>query len=228
MTTFSPSDTPEWQNHDVPLLTRLTNWISHPERMQGVWVTEAELSLVFGVSRTPLREVLNQLNGIGLIRRQRSRSIEIPPLSVADMVQLSRTREELEALITVQVTERHIAREIDIGSLERINRQMGALAALGDTGVVLATGRDFHGELRLLSGNHVASFLLEQLMLRMERYRQCILSLQGRSTEIVHEHDQMLEAIRAGDTSAAAHAARAHIVHARAFYRDELIKHGLL
>lgn len=214
-------------DQSVPLMTRFTSWISNPEQMRGSLITENDLTGVFGVSRTPLREVLNRAGSIGLIKRQRSRSIEIPALSGTDMIQLSRTREELEGLIAIQVTERVKAGEVSLDRLEMINQQMGALATVGDTKVLLSAGLDFHGYMRFLSGNEVASGLLEQLMLRLERYRQCIRSLDGRSALIVHEHDDVLTAIRAGDAAAAAAAARAHIARARDFYRTELLKHGL-
>lgn len=212
----------------VPLVARLASWIAQPEQMHGVAITEHELAAVFGVSRTPLREALNFANAIGLIHRERSRSIEIPPLSVDDMVQLSRTREELEGLITFQTAERIAAGEVSIDGLETLNQRMNALAAIGDTGVLLGAGLDFHAYIRIHSGNHVAAGLLEQLMLRMERYRQCIRSLEGRSALIVHEHDDMLAAIRAGDSAAAAAAAREHVANARESYRTELSRHGLI
>ncbi len=217
----------ELKDQSVPLMSRLTDWIADPARIDGCSITETELAGVFGVSRTPLREAINRAHSIGLIRRERSRSIEIPPLSTADMMQLSSTREELEGLIARQVTERLVAGEISLSRLESINTQMGALATVGDTGVLLGVGLDFHGRLRALSGNAVAAGLLEQLMVRLERYRQCVRSLDGRSSLIVSEHDTLLDAMRAGDPAAASAAARAHIARAREFYRDELFRRGL-
>ncbi|MCW2387201.1 DNA-binding GntR family transcriptional regulator [Sphingobium sp. B11D3B] len=217
----------ELKDQSVPLMTRLTDWIANPARMEGCSITETELAAVFGVSRTPLREAINRAHSIGLIRRERSRSIEIPPLSTDDMVQLSRTREELEGLIARQATERLVAGEISLSRLESINTQMSALATVGDTGVLLGVGVDFHARLCVLSGNAAASGLLAQLMVRLERYRQCVRSLEGRSTLIVSEHQTLLEAMHAGDAHGASAAARAHIARAREFYRAELFRHGL-
>lgn len=211
----------------VSLVSRLADWIAMPERMRGASITETELAAIFGVSRTPLREALNFANAIGLVRRERSRSIQIPPLSGEDMLQLSLTREELEALVTFQTAKRIVAGEVSIEELEKLNRRMNALAAIGDTGVLLGTGLDFHEFIRVNSGNHVATGLLRQLMLRLERYRQCIRSLEGRTSHIVHEHDEILDAIRDGDPEGAAKAARKHVANARKSYRAELAKHDL-
>lgn len=215
-------------DHSVSLIARFAEWIAQPEQMHGLSITEVELAAIFGVSRTPLREALNFANAIGLIRRERSRSIEIPPLSMDDMMQLSVTREQLEGLVTRQAAQRIAAGEVSIEGLEKLNQRMNALASIGETGVLLGAGLDFHAYMRAYSGNHVASRLLEQLMLRMERYRQCIRSLESRSALIVHEHDDILDAIRASDAERAAKAAREHVANARESYRVELEKHGLL
>jgi len=215
------------KDQSVSLISRLSSWIAQPEQVHGVSITENELAAIFGVSRTPLREALNFASAIGLIRRQRSRSIEIPPLSGADMFQLSRTREELEGLITFQVSERIAAGEVSIDGLEKLNQRMSALATIGDTGVLLGAGLDFHEYMRANSGNDVAAGLLQQLMLRLERYRQCIRTLDDRSGHIVHEHGQIIDAIRAGDSAGAAKAAREHVANARESYRAQLAKHGL-
>lgn len=211
----------------VSLISRLADWVAMPEQMHGTSITETELAGIFGVSRTPLREALNFASAIGLVRRERSRSIEILPLSGEDMLQLSLTREELEALVTFQTAKRIIAGEVAIEELENLNRRMNALASIGDTGVLLGTGLDFHEFIRVHSGNHVAAGLLRQLMLRLERYRQCIRSLEGRSGHIVHEHDGILDAIRNRDAEGAAQAARKHVANARESYRAQLAKHDL-
>ena len=214
-------------DQSVSLVSRLADWIAMPERTQGASITETELAAIFGVSRTPLREALNFAAAIGLVRRERNRSIQIPPLSGEDMLQLSLTREELEALVTFQAAERIIAGEVSIEELEKLNLRMNALAAIGDTGILLGTGLDFHEFIRVHSGNRVAAGLLRQLMLRLERYRQCIRSLEDRSGHIVHEHDGILDAIRNGDPAGAAKAARKHVANARESYRAELAKHDL-
>ena len=51
--------------------------------------------------------------------------IEIPPLSRADMMQLSRTREELEGLVTRQTAERIVAGEVSITGLEKVKKSLG-------------------------------------------------------------------------------------------------------
>ncbi len=202
----------------LPPFDRLVAWICAPERANGAMVTEQELGQLTEIGRTPLREVLNQAQMIGLIYREPNRSIEIPALSRDDMEQLSVTREQLEALIATTVTERYREGTISIDALERINRRMQALAGAGDMELLLEGGLEFHATMRDLSGNVVASRLLDQVMIGLERYRQLMTDRQERGTEIVEEHNQMLDAIRAGDAEAAARAASHHISHARELY----------
>lgn len=202
----------------LPPFDRLVAWICAPERANGAVVTEQELGQLVDIGRTPLREVLNQAQMIGLIHREPNRSIEIPALSRDDMEQLSVTREQLEALIATTVTERFTARKISIEALERINRRMHALAEAGDMELLLEGGLEFHATMRDLSGNAVASRLLDQVMIGLERYRKLMTERHERGTEIVAEHDLLLNAIRAGDSAGAAQAARDHISHARELY----------
>lgn len=216
------------QNHESPLISRLVDWVAMPERMHGASVTENELSEIFGVSRTPLREALNFASAIRLVERERNRPIKVPALSVQDMLQLSLTREALEGLITFQAVEHVVAGEASLAELEKINQRMKALAKIGDTEALLATGRDFHHFIRVHSGNPVASMMLRQLMLRIERYRQCIRSMPKRTALIVHEHEVILAAFRDGDPAAAAKAAQQHVTNAREYYRSALAKHALL
>lgn len=199
---------------------RLVAWICDPECADGAVVTEQELSQLLEIGRTPLREVLNQAQMIGLIHREPNRSIEIPPLSLEDMEQLSVTRELLEALIARIVTQRHLAKEISIEPLERTNRRMRALADAGDMELLLEGGLEFHAAMRDLSGNAVASRLLDQVMIGLERYRRLVTERHERGAEIVEEHDAVLNAIRAGEAEAAANAARYHIAHARQLYHS--------
>jgi len=97
---------------------------------------------------------------------------------------------------------------------------MRALADAGDMELLLEGGLEFHAAMRDLSGNAVASRLLDQVMIGLERYRRLVTERHELGAEIVEEHDAVLNAIRAGEAEAAANAARDHIAHARQLYRS--------
>lgn len=204
------------------LFDRFIAWVCNPARAGGVFVTEHELTNHLDISRTPMREALHQAQMIGLIRREPNRSIEIPPLTVEGMEQLSITREHLEALIATCAAERVGRGEVSIEPLDRIHRRIRALAQVGDIELQLEAGLEFHAQLRIMSGNAVASRLLDQLMINLERYRQLIAGSPDRGMAIVGEHELILEAIAAGDARQAAAASRSHIRHARELYREVL------
>lgn len=212
-------------NRSVPLFDRFVAWVCHKDRAGGLFVTEQELTGVLEISRTPMREVLHQAQMIGLIRREPNRSIEIPPLTRHDMEQLSITRGNLESLIAATVAERVAAGIVSIEPLEKINRRIRALADLGDMELQLEAGLEFHAQMRLLSGNAVAARLLDQLMIRLERYRQLVTEEPRRGGEIVEEHARMLEAIGSGNAARAAEAASTHIARARELYHQILNDH---
>ena len=205
-------------NRTVPLFDRFVAWVCDPARADGMFVTEQDLTSLLGISRTPMREVLHQAQTIGLIRREPNRSIEIPALTLADMEQLSITREHLEALISMSATSRVARGEVSIEPLERIHRRISALAQIGDIEQQLKAGLEFHAEMRIMSGNAVAARLLDQLMINLERYRQLVAGNPDRGMEIVEEHQLILKAVASGDAGQAAQVARAHIEHARTLY----------
>lgn len=206
----------------VPLFDRFFAWICDPARSGGLFVTEQELADLFQVSRTPLREVLQQAQMIGLIRREPNRSIEVPALTIEEMHGLSVTREHLEGLVTATIAERLMAQQIDIAPLERLNRRMRALADAEDSELLLQAGLAFHAEMRRLAGNAAASRLLEQVLLCLERYRQLVQRHSERGRQIIDEHEVILAALGRCDATEAAVAARAHIASARAFYTRAL------
>jgi len=204
------------------LFERFVAWACDPQFKDGLQVTENTLIDIFAVSRTPMREVIQQSQMIGFVRREPNRPIELPKLSKMDMENLSYTREQLEGMVTMQVSERLARGEISLVSLRKINRRMQALAEIDDVDLLLSAGLEFHAEMRALSGNDVVDRILEQLMIRIERYRRLVPERSERSQQIVEEHEEILSAIEKGSHQTAAELARLHIRNAREFYTKEL------
>src|SRR5690606_13890928 len=99
------------------LFERFVTWACDPQFKDGLQITENTLIDIFAVSRTPMREVLQQSQMIGFVRREPNRSIELPRLLKPDMENLSCTREHLEGMLAMQVTERLARGEISVESL---------------------------------------------------------------------------------------------------------------
>lgn len=183
---------------------------------------ETELAERLQVSRTPLRQALHRLETFGLIERRGGRGMVIPPMSIAEMENLSRARERLEGLIAHSVARRHAAGEIGLETLHTINRRVRAFHEIDDAEALLDTGLAFHSEMRRLAANPVAAQLLSQLLLRLERYRRLVHDATDRGGDIHEEHERVLERLVARDADGAETEMRRHIANARAFYRRTL------
>ena len=186
----------------------------------GHQVSEQELALRFGMSRTPIHEAALKLQQEGLVRIVPKRGIIICALAPDDM------REIYEVIIAIEsgAAERIAAFSVD-------NRNIIADALLVHTGRMseaLAEGNleawgladaGFHACLVDRCGNARFSKIIQTVKDQSHRSRMLTLSLRPQLAVSIDEHRAIIDAIRAGLPGAAHEAARHHRVRAR----DELL-----
>lgn len=193
----------------------ITGFVLRP----GSRLVEDELAERYGVSRTPVRQVLHQLEQEGLVVGTPARGRFVRDISLRDYEDVSRVRLELEDLAVVQACER--------GSDEDISELSHTWDA-EDTesgGYVYADER-FHTGVARLSAN---AFLIDELSRVNDRIRIIRVTDFTDLTRIAtvrKEHGEILEAIRDRDTPAARALMRQHIEHSQANIR-ELIARAL-
>lgn len=173
----------------------------------GTRLRETELAERFGVSRTPVREGLKQLEAQGLARHESNRGMVIPTLDNDEINELYVIREVLEGT-AARLAAQH-ATEAEIAILQ--NMVESDQAKQDDVAALLATNRAFHRRLTLASHNRY-------LIAQMDHMKQYLLLLGGttladpaRRAAAVAEHARLVEAIAARDTGKAEELARAHI-----------------
>jgi DNA-binding GntR family transcriptional regulator len=175
----------------------------------GTLLTEGELALAVGVSRTPVREALLKLEVEGLIRLYPKKGALVLPVSaqeIADVVETRLLVEEHAVRKAVPASPLLIARLEEL--LERQKRQGEA----GDLAAVAVTDRCFHAEIVAGCGNEILSRLYDQLRDRQLRMGVAMMHAHpDRIAKNVVEHSQILDALRAGDPDRAADAVRGHV-----------------
>ncbi len=186
----------------------------------GSSVTEESLARQFDISRTPLREAVQRLIGIGLIERSRSRAMKISTPNIRAMVNLTSTRERLEGLVGWHVWDRVKKGEVSLSELESLLERHKRLALTEDPILMLEMGLQFHQLLRNLCGNEIVVVVLEQLLLALEPYRRLVSMHTERCDEIIAEHETVLVLLAGDDGDAVEAAMRQHIAEAREFYRS--------
>lgn len=173
----------------------------------GERLLDTELCAWLDVSRTPLREALARLEQIGLVQVKPGSSTIVSPLDVRAAVEaqaVAASMHELAAREAVPlVKERHLEAMIEA------NHRFEAALSAGDVEAAITADDAFHGVFVELCANRTLAMVLESvtpLLRRMERAR--FASLTGRAS--VAQHTAIIEHARAGDTEAAAEAARAN------------------
>ena len=176
----------------------------------GAPLSESELTLRLGVSRTPIRQALHRLEQEGLVVAQRLGSIArlcVAPLTIEDMKELHAIFGALEGLAARSVAQlpdeprRELAariRKLNDDLRSAWQARPGRMRDAQDLHVRFhraldeaATGRRLSSELRALAP-------------QVERYeRVYTAALVTDFAEALKEHDQMIETITAGDPDAA-------------------------
>jgi DNA-binding GntR family transcriptional regulator len=176
----------------------------------GTRLDEKELAQASGVSRTPVREALIQLEAAGLVEMRPRRGAivaEIPPNRLCEMFDVMA---ELEAMCG-RLAARRIS-ESELAALGLAHRACEAASAANDPDTYYRLNESFHLALYQASHN---SFLVEQataLHRRLRPYRRLQLRVRNRMKTSYSEHGGILDAIIAGDGEAAAERLRDHVV----------------
>lgn len=172
----------------------------------GTRLVERDLADTCGVSRLPVREALRVLSNEGLVEYLPSRGVAVRSLDRRQVEQLFDIREALEVLAVRQATEQ--AAQGATHRLGAVTRETHEALRSGDTEAAAAANSRFHDEIIALSDNELLQGLLEPLLGRLHWLFRQIPDFE----EVAAEHDELSNAILAGDPERAGDAARAHVL----------------
>jgi DNA-binding GntR family transcriptional regulator len=178
----------------------------------GTALGEAELAGRLGISRGPLREAINRLEGRRLLQRVPHVGVRVICLSDKEVGEIFAMREVLEGLAA-----RLAARWMTLPEIDALAACAGFRHRKpADDGPAPAPVRDdFH--VRLVEGSRNAR-LIETLcddmysLLRLYRIRSGSTPARAHASD---EHLEIVAAIRARDADAAERLMRAHVIRAR-------------
>ena len=173
----------------------------------GSRLVESELAERLGVSRTPVREALQRLETQGMLTRD-GRSLIVASLDHNQLAELYTVRAELEGL-AARLAARHATAE-EVRVLRDMTLEDRKLLG-GDPRALSRANKRFHKLIHLASHNR---FLVQQLDLvhrSMALMATTSFAAEGRDEVALAEHDQIAEAIAAGDGDAAYAALKSHL-----------------
>jgi DNA-binding GntR family transcriptional regulator len=177
----------------------------------GSAVREVAVATRFGVSRTPVREVLRRLQHDRLLVPG-ARGLQVRTIDPQEVVQVYDMRILLEAEAARQAARARTA--VDLAVLEGLLARDRALLDTDDE-TRAATNLEFHAAVWASCHNAVLEDLLQRLTVHLVRAPWSTLADDARWREALDEHAQLLGAVRDGDAERAGQVAARHMSIAR-------------
>ncbi|WP_288960835.1 GntR family transcriptional regulator [uncultured Sulfitobacter sp.] len=179
---------------------------------QGAVFNEAELAARFSVSTSPVKEALSRLRQDGLVRVIGRRGYAVTELTLQDFHDLIEIRIVLECaaceLAARLVTDDHVAQMRALSSVE-----MDLLDGESRRAFTRAN-QDFHELIPKIAGNARMLRAIQQNFVDMQRALFLDIA-RGDEVGLIHDHDDIIEALARRDPQAARRAMYQHIIQAR-------------
>jgi DNA-binding GntR family transcriptional regulator len=182
-------------------------------------VTERQLAIRLGMSRTPLREATRRLEGERYLERHPSGTLIVRPLPIDEFVHILGVLRVLEAEAA-----RLASGHLDRGLLQRLRDRIIGLRALGDEEPappeLADVGAALLGAVTAAAANPVLERLIDDLRKRSTMVR--LGRMPSRRTAICNEYLAIIDALAAGHADRAALAMQQHLDRQRTSILERL------
>lgn len=175
----------------------------------GAQLHEVELAASFGVSRGPVREALQRLIQEGLLRSEAHRGVFVPVMSIDDIEDIYLAREALESSAVRRITGTSRAASA-YKALDKVVRGMESAEKAGDWKTVASRDLDFHTALVAAAGSARLDRMFTTVISETRLCLSMLTSAPHARDDLVEEHRQISEMIRAEDTVGAVAALTKH------------------
>jgi GntR family transcriptional regulator, rspAB operon transcriptional repressor len=178
-------------------------------RRPGEAISEAEIALSYGVSRTPVREAILKLSDEGLLEIFPQSGIFVSRIPVAALPEAIIIRKALEETTARLAAERATSSQILI--LHSILERQREADAARDGDAFHQADEMFHATIAEVAGHPGIWKLIQQVKVHVDRYRRLTLPQTGRIAQVIAEHEVILAAIEAHDPADARIAMDIHL-----------------
>jgi DNA-binding GntR family transcriptional regulator len=195
----------------VPLVQdEIERLIAAGELKGGDRINESTLAVRLAVSRGPIREACRMLERIGLLRSELNRGFFVRQVSLKEALDLYDVRASLFSLAG-----RLLAGTISAGQLTELDglvKQMDEAAAVSSITDFYPANLRFHRRLIDFADNYKLSMIMPSLEVELHLFRTRGLVRPGAMGHSNEEHRSIVEALRAGDATAASRLLERHII----------------
>jgi DNA-binding GntR family transcriptional regulator len=175
---------------------------------EEIRLDERKLAQDFGISRTPVREAMAQLESEGFVRSVPRRGIYVVRKTKAEVLEMITAWAALESMAARLMTK--VATDEEIADLRRMfvtfedGRLRAHLDEYSDVNI------EFHQTIVRLSRNAVLLALAENLFTHMRMIRRTTIGEQDRADRSIRDHMNIIEALEARATDRAEDLVRDH------------------
>lgn len=185
------------------LKQRIARW----QLPDGHRLTEEALADEFGVSRSPVREALRLLASDGYVDGVPNAGYRVSQPSIEQIEDLYEFRLALEEFVVTKLATRATQ-----GDPSDALRDLGM--AQIDSESLAVVDRAFHEGLARAAGNDAIMSALIEVNDRLMVFREMEAEISGRPEQTLQQHQAVLDAVAAGDKTAAVEAVRINILGA--------------
>jgi DNA-binding GntR family transcriptional regulator len=175
---------------------------------QDIRLDERQLAQDFGISRTPVREAMAQLEREGFVRAVPRRGVYVVRKTKSEVIELITAWAALESMAARLITER--ASEQQIVSLRQMFATFKNGAVRAHLDEYSEANIEFHQAIIRMSGNSVLISLAENLFTHMRMIRRKTIVEKDRVEKSIRDHMNIIEALEARDTARAEELVRNH------------------
>jgi DNA-binding GntR family transcriptional regulator len=173
-----------------------------------VRLDERRLAKDLGVSRTPVREAMAQLEREGFVRSVPRRGIYVVRKTKREVIEMITAWAALESMAARLITQ--TASDEDISRLRKMFATFSGDKVLANLDEYSEVNIEFHQMIIRLSANAVLSNLAENLFTHMRMIRRKTIVEKDRAQKSIRDHLHIIEALEARDTNRAETLVREH------------------
>lgn len=191
----------------VELVDRLARDIREGVYHPRERLIEVELCERYGASRNAVRAALIELAALGLVEREANRGARVRPVSIDEAIESAEVRFSLQAMCAGRAATR--VTDEDRRELTGLIAELRDAVENGDRARTATANSEISRVIRRISGHTTATRIIESLQAQtpLNHYPY---QLPDRRFDSMHEYEDIVEAVVAGDEEAALAAAYRH------------------
>ncbi len=191
-------------------LKKIVQKINDYELSSGEIVSDLELSNELNISRTPVREAMQQLIDIGLLERTATKVV-VRSITLTDIVEIFQIREAIEIMSVKIILSNGGLTEAQKLELMDIHQNLCNDISNGNFDKNFSDDTAFHEKLIEYSGNSRMEDISRRISLQSQRLRWLTLLTPSRYAGTRDEHERIIQGILNQDLDSTARAIQEHL-----------------